>query len=409
MTYGVCLTHSDPLAQAALEQYLSVLGSGGSALVRPVAAYDGLEMVCQHVAALAGGPLLVTSMGGADPTKERPATGRGTDAVVAFHTSGSTGRPKCVVYDAATVRAHAAMIGRSLSLDRECRYAALTPCGFAYGLSIVHSHALTGVPVHFVVGGTAGLGEGLQDRRDVDTVYLLPQQATLLLGHADDLPSLRTIIVAGGRLAAATASALGERFPGLELVNMYGQAELGPRISTWRGPIADFSEGLIGQPVEGVEIELGPPDDRGRGELRVRTPYGMRHLLRAPYDDVVPGPAPDASHATGDYAVRVEAGFVHAGRADGFANVAGTRVDLDELTRTIERAVPTVAVRVRTRTSRVTGDDLVVVQVVPPGGTEHAAYDAVGLRRALHPVVGSLVSLLDIRLVDHLAVGEAGK
>ena len=93
-------------------------------------------------------------------------------------------------------------------------------------------------------------------------------------------------------------------------------------------------------------------------------------------------------------------------RADLVANVAGTKVDLRELAEHVEDRFATIAVRVTTRPSRVTGDSLPVIHIVPCTDTNYSAAD---VRRALRETWGSLATLAVVELVDHLALGEAGK
>jgi acyl-coenzyme A synthetase/AMP-(fatty) acid ligase len=401
-------THPDPVVRDALREHVGRWAEGWSVLVSPPTAYDGLARVRDHVVASSAAPVLVT---GLDGRREEHAGEGDGEPVLGFHTSGSTGSPKCVVYAATTNRAHAEMVARSLALDESRTSLALPPSQFAYGLSILHSHAVAGAPVHVVPTGPtpAPLAEALAAHPATDTVYLLPQQVTLLLAAADAARALRRVVVAGGRLSHLAASALAARWPDLELVVMYGQAELGPRLATWRGPVAEHLEGLVGQPVEGVRLALGDPDAEGRTELLAATPYAMRELWRAPYAEPEAGPAAGALVHTGDHARLTGRGWVHVGRTLAFANVAGTRVDLARLQECVEAAVPTVAVRLGTRRSRVTGDDVVVVQVVPEGGTAGATWTATDLRCRLSEDLGGLAALLDLRVVDHLEVAESGK
>ena len=156
----------------------------------------------------------------------------------------------------------------------------------------------------------------------------------------------------------------------------------------------------------GARLGLGEPDEQGRQPLLATSRYAAGHVLRAPYDAPEPGPSEDVLVPTGDLAELTEAGYVFRGRGGSFANVAGTKVDLAELTALTERTLPVVAVRAHTRTSRVTGDDVLVLQLVPAPAAD---LGTAAVRRALHPVLGSLVALVDVRVVTHLDVGESGK
>lgn len=387
---------------AALDTYLAAVASGCSTLVRPATAYDGLERVVAHVARASSQPLVVTDLAGPPQPVEPVAPAEGEipsgEPLLAFHTSGSTGRPKCVVYRRSVVDAHARVIAERLRLGEDgLTWVALPPPGFAYGLSIVHSHAVTGVPVSFL-DAEWGLPE-LPREADALAVYLLPQHVPVLLSA--DLPTsaLRRVLVAGGRLSGTGARAIAERFPHVELTNMYGQAELGPRLTTWSGPTAEFVEGTIGTPLPGVDLQV-----RG-GEFHARTPYAMSAYVPAPYDEVRPGPCTEFV-ATRDRGVDLGDGTLrHEGRADHVLNVAGTKIDVQVVRGLIEGAFAPIVVRVDARPARVGGDVVPVIQIVP--GEESVAKGAV--RRVLHTEIGSVAALCDIRIVDRLEVGESGK
>lgn len=397
---------------AALVAYQSAVDSGHSTLIRPSAAYDGLDAVIRHVAGLSGAPLVVTDLAGL-PSPARPLPcaqespslqHRAEEPLVAFHTSGSTGRPKCVIYRRSVVDAHARTIAQRLRLTEEAAtWVALPPPGFAYGLSILHSHTAVGVPVTFVKPEW-GLPDlpgkpGLRGDDDPLAVYVLPQHVPLLLSAGIPEGRLRHVLVAGGRLSGASARMLAERFPGLRLTNMYGQAELGPRLATWSGPAADFVEGTIGTPLPGVELQVQD------GELHARTPYAMEHYVPAPYDEMLPGPGAD-SVATRDRGTALPDGTLrHEGRADHVLNVAGTKVDGGHLAALVEREFAPLVVRVTSRPARVGGDMIPIVEIVP--GDTPVTRGAV--RRVLHTEIGAIAGLCTIEIVDELHLTESGK
>ncbi len=404
--------HRDPAADRALGDLLDALAASHSALVVPRQAYPGLERVVELVAGRSATPVLVTDLGGT--SRRVDGSGSACSAVgpvLGFHTSGSTGHPKCVLYEQSTVAGHADMVAGTLRLDASASYVALPPANFAYGLSIVTSHARAGVPVTFVTAGTSSgpLAEMLAAATSPIVLYLLPQQATVAVACAELLGAVSTMVVAGGRLAGRVAAAIAAINPHIELVNMYGQAELGPRLSMWRGPLADFTEGTIGHPVPGAELRLGPADEHGRAEILARSVHAMSGVIADPYDTVRPGPAGEPV-PTGDLAIAASAGasggLVHAGRTDRFANVAGTKIDLADLTEQVQRLASPLALRIATRPARVSGDQVLVIQVVPQPGHHVTAPD---LRRALRPVLGPLTAMADVHVVEHLALGEAGK
>lgn len=393
--------------------YLEALVAGESVVVRPTQPHAGLGAVVEWARRLSHRPVLVTDMDSeairVDPSRLLDAL---DEPLLAFHTSGSTGSPKCVVYRRSTVVAHARAIAQSLGLVADGTvYIALPPPRFAYGLSIVHSHHEAGVPVMF-----ADAAWGLPAVTDAATttdgplcLYLLPQHTPLLLSADVDPARVARIVVAGGRLSGGSAAALAQRFPQAMLTNMYGQAELGPRLSLWHGRPGDFVEGTIGRPLPGVDLQVRPRGDAGDpalGQIHAATPYAMWRHIPPPYDRVLPGPAADEHVPTGDLGLELPGGQLrHAGRADHVLNVAGTKLDVRALTRVVEEATQPVVVRVGSRPARVGGDVVPVVEIVP--GTTPAR--PAEIRRALHTEFGSLAGLCDIRIVDRLTLGESGK
>lgn len=391
---------------AALVAYQAAVASGHSTLIRPATAYDGLDDVIRHVARASSQPLVVTDLAG-PPRPVEPISPRSTSAaeanatqepLLAFHTSGSTGRPKCVIYRRSVVDAHARAIAARLRLaDDEATWVALPPPGFAYGLSIVHSHAMADVPVSFL-DAEWGFPDLPRDAGPLG-MYVLPQHVPVLLSANLPAEGLRHVLVAGGRISGTAARAIAERFPAARLTNMYGQAELGPRLSTWSGPAAEFVEGTIGTPLPGVDLQV-----RG-GEFHARTPFAMEAVVPAPYDAMLPGPGAEFV-ATRDRGVIAADGTLrHEGRADHVLNVAGTKIDAQVVRGLVERAFAPIVVRIDARPARVGGDVVPVIQIVP--GEETVRQGAV--RRVLHAEIGSVAALCDIRIVERLEVGESGK
>lgn len=406
---------------SALSAYIEAVCRGDTIIIRPSRPHDGFAAAAALVAGLSTRPFLITDLVAA--TEQRPGVVAGTDAIdeplLAFSTSGSTGAPKCVVYRRSVVTSHAQVIARALGLlDDGTRYLALPPPGFAYGLSIVHSHHEARVPVTFADAewGLPALSEMATRGKGSISVYVLPQHAPLLLSCDVASDRVSRVIIAGGRLSGVAAAALARRFPAARLTNMYGQAELGPRLALWDGPLSDFAEGTIGHPLPGVSLEVRatgstpsvPSRQRNgqEGELYASTPYAMWRHIPPPYEEVLPGPACDQHVRTGDLGtVLPDGAFRHSGRADHVLNVAGTKVDLRTLARLIENAFDPVVVRTTSRAARVGGDRVPVVEIVPGKVTPRPAQ----VRRVLHTEFGSLAGLCDIRIVDQLNLGESGK
>lgn len=425
MTPQTCVRHVDPEVSASYAAYTEALDRGASILVRPQEGFEGLDRVVDTVARMAAGPLLVTDLerSGHVVAQERetsvreaatPGSDRVGEALLAFHTSGSTGSPKCVVYRHEEVRSHARAVVDGLSLDDEFAYVALPPARFAYGLSIVTTHHLAGVPVTFAPTewGLEGVSQvAAADPRGL-AVYALPQHTPLLLASGLPADRLGRLIIAGGRLSGAAAGALARRFPAMRLSNMYGQAEMGPRLAMWHGSPADFTEGLIGRPIDGVDLDVaeGPGGPEGAsevGELVARTDHAMSWCLRAPYDRLEEFAGRREFQRTGDLGAHLPNGDLrHEGRADHIVNVAGTKVDLRRVVEIVQAVANPLLVSVGSRPTRVGGDAVPVIEIVPDGPAPRATAP---IRRALHTEFGSLAALFTLTFVDRPTVKESGK
>lgn len=405
-----CVRDLNAASAPALDSYVAAFRAGGSILVRPKAEFPGLTQVIESVGRLAVGSVLVTDLEG--PPHEQPAaSGTSDESVFAYHTSGSTGSPKCVIYRRAQVISHAQAVIDALGLGEEHAYAALPPMRFAYGLSIVTSHLLAEVPVTFIDAewGLPGLESVTATDERPLAVYALPQHTPLLIASSLPAHRLARLFIAGGRLSGASAAALARRFPAMRLTNMYGQAEMGPRLAIWEGDPATFVEGTIGRPIRGVHLEIatGTSDSPATGDLLARSDHAMSYCLRAPYTDLEEFAGRVGLVRTGDLGTALPDGTLrHDGRADHILNVAGTKVDVRRLMSIVQDVAHPLLLNVGSRPTRVAGDVVPVVELVPDGPTPSST---IAIRRALGAEFGSLAALFDIRYVDRLSLKESGK
>ncbi len=164
------------------------------------------------------------------------------------------------------------------------------------------------------------------------------------VGFADmDLPSLRYLTQAGGRLAPERVrayAALGRR-RGWDLFVMYGQTEATARMAYLPPDLADRSPASIGVPIPGGSFALEPipelplePGDHGVevGELVYSGANVMLGYATTPADLGL-GRTVDTLR-TGDVARRTADGLYEViGRRSRFAKVFGLRIDLDQVER----------------------------------------------------------------------------
>lgn len=330
----------------------------------------------------------------------------GPDELV-IETSGTTGEPKMVRYAKAVIRDCAIAIAKNIPLTADRTYVALVNPRFAYGLSIIHSHLLAGVPVRFLPAPVS-LDSWAQVRaalRPESSVYLVPHQSYLLSQDPHwsyDGPI--ELIFAGGPLSESMAANLRPIFPNATIVNMYGQAELGPRISIGRAPISEFREGVVGKPLPGVEVRFAEkPGSADDGTVEVASRYQM-----SAYFDVTGGPEqpPPRWWATGDVGGLTGDGELHiAGRAAPDVNFLGTRIALSHLRDVVRAVAGVLDCRIWAVEHPVYGQQpsIRVLIETPDSTTERR------LRRALAADVGSAASAMLISIVDVASLPESGK
>lgn len=285
-----------------------------------------------------------------DALEGRVDPGPGATASVKLHpdlglllaTSGSTGSPKLVRQSRTGVRANAESICDYLELDEKERPLLHLPMSYSYGLSVVHSHVVAGATL--VLTGNAVMEssywETLREAR-CTSIAGVPFHYTAIrrLGEAKlDVPSLKTLTQAGGRLDAKLVSYFAEwaERTGRRFVVMYGQTEAGPRIA-WLPPEKALSApDSVGVAIPGVTIEL--VDEAGAlvpegapGDMRVTSAAVMMGYANEPADLALPDELKGVL-LTGDIAVRGADGLLRiVGRSARMLKIYGLRVNLDEV------------------------------------------------------------------------------
>jgi long-chain acyl-CoA synthetase len=267
-------------------------------------------------------------------------------------TSGSTGSPHFVRQSYENIAANAASIVEYLGIDADERPITTLPMEYTYGLSIINSHLRAGATV--LVTSRALVEKEFWSffKRERATSFGGVPYTYAMLKRLRfvtmDLPSLKTMTQAGGRLApelhrelAEHAQAAGRRF-----FVMYGQAEATARMS-YLPPERSLEKcGSIGIAIPGGEFSL--IDGHGgaitqpevTGELVYRGPNVSLGYADSG-DDLGKGDENRRELATGDMAKRDADGYYYiVGRKKRFIKIFGNRVNLDEVEQLIQSAFP---------------------------------------------------------------------
>lgn len=258
-------------------------------------------------------------------------------------TSGSTGSQKYVRLSYKNIESNALSIADYLNIDATDRAITTLPLSYSYGLSIINSHLITGASLI------------MTDRSLFDRTFwtLLKENKATNFGGVPytyemlkrlrfnrmDLPSLRSITQAGGRLGESLhrefASICCEK--NIDFVVMYGQTEATARLTYLPPQYALKKAGFIGIPIPGGTIEL---IDNGGAEIReagvsgelVYSGPNVSMGYAEGRKDLSLGDERGGRLETGDIAVRDDEGFYRiVGRKKRFLKVFGNRVNLDEV------------------------------------------------------------------------------
>lgn len=291
---------------------------------------------------------LLAAPGGAGPELH-------PDLALLLTTSGSTGSAKLVRISRKNLDANAKSIAEYLRLTPEERPITSLAMNYSYGMSIINSHLLAGAPV--ILTGRSVLERPFWDlaaREKATSIAGVPYTYQMFqrVGLMDmDLPALRTLTQAGGKLPealhrtfAAWAAETGRSF-----CVMYGQTEASPRMGYLPPERAVDKCGSMGIPIPGGTFRLlgdGGADLQTpgqTGELVYRGENVAMGYARKP-EDLSLGDQWGGELHTGDLARRDEEGFYYiVGRKSRFVKLYGSRVNLDEVERLLSARFPEAA------------------------------------------------------------------
>ena len=317
------------------------------------------------------------------------------DLAVCLTTSGSTGSPKLVRLTLRNIIANAESIAEYLHIDANERPITMLPMYYSYGLSIINSHLLK--------GATILLTDKSYAQREFWN-FLRENEATSMSGvpytwemlrrlrfMRMDLPSVRTMTQAGGKLNAEIALEYirWAKTQNKQFVVMYGQTEATARMSYLQWERAEEKYASIGVAIPGGEFSLAED-----GELIYQGENVSLGYAECA-EDLMKG---DENHGvlhTGDMARVDEEGFYYiTGRKKRFVKVWGNRCNLDQ----VEQIVKSV-----TTSCACAGVDDKITIFTTTDGLEQEIKTLLSTKTGLNPVA------FQVKVIDAIPVKDSGK
>ena len=256
-------------------------------------------------------------------------------------TSGSTGSPKLVRLTQRNLRSNSESIAEYLHITALDRPVTSLPMYYSYGMSVINSHFIKGATL-LLTGKTVfekGFWDFVKDEHatSIAGVPYTYEMLKRLRFFKMELPYLKTMIQAGGKLNAAIVKEYVEyaRTNSKEFIVMYGQTEAAPRMS-----YLPFEKALEKYASIGIAIPGGRFCIRDVNDQEIETPDIDGELVymgdnvclgyAETLDDLIKG---DDNHGvlhTGDIARKDSDGFYYiTGRMKRFVKIWGNRVNLD--------------------------------------------------------------------------------
>lgn len=270
------------------------------------------------------------------------------DLALLLTTSGSTGSPKLVRQSYTNIAANAESIVKYLELDETERPITTLPMNYTYGLSIINSHVQVGATI--LLTQQPIIARPFWDffkEQEATSFGGVPYTYEMLMRirfFRMDLPSLKTMTQAGGKLSPELHKEFAEYAleKGKHFVVMYGQTEATARMAYLPYEKALEKYGSMGKAIPGGKFILG--DVNGNpitepnvvGELiyegaNVTLGYAEERA------DLAKGDERGGRLETGDMAQMDEDGyFFIVGRKKRFLKLYGNRINLDEIERMIK-------------------------------------------------------------------------
>lgn len=328
------------------------------------------------------------------------------DVLLCLTTSGTTGSPKLVKLTEDNLRSNAESIAEYLKITEKERAITSLPMYYSFGMSVINSHLIKGATLlltdkaviqreflNFLKEGKATSIAG------VPYTYEMLRRLRFL---KMDLPELKTMIQAGGKLNANIVKEYVEaaQISGKEFIVMYGQTEAAPRMSYLPFDKALEKYASIGIAIPGGKLSVRDVNDQEvtipntDGELIYEGPNVCMGYAEC-IEDLAKG---DENHGilhTGDVARFDSDGYFYiSGRMKRFVKVWGNRCNLEateQLVKTITTSCACVGV-----------DDKITIFVTTEGLEDK-------IKNYLVDKTGLNIRAFDVKVLDAIPTLPSGK
>lgn len=261
-------------------------------------------------------------------------------------TSGSTGAPRGVHLSLEALASGVEQIAETMQIGSRDRTLLTLPLSHSYGFdNAALMLARFGAPIIAAKDLTpTRLCRVIREQEPTvwpAIPFMLDVMSRSRGATAADVASLQLVISAGAPLPAATRRQFAERF-GITPRTFYGSTECGG-ITFDRLGRKDFSEGVVGTPLVGVQLTLEEAEAGGVGRVRVSSPAVGRTYLPEPSPELFGG-----SFLTSDLGRFDELGqLILLGRAGDVVNVGARKVypaEVESVIRQVEGVEDVVVV-----------------------------------------------------------------
>lgn len=326
------------------------------------------------------------------------------DAVLLF-TSGTTAAAKVVRLTHRNLVSNTDSIVSYLGLGRQDRMLVVLPLFYCYGLSLVHTHLRAGGSVSLCKSFVFPEAVLDQMEREGCTGFAgVPSTYQLLLRTSSfssrELPELRLLQQAGGKLSPTLVEELVKARPQSQLFVMYGQTEATARLSYLEPELTLEKLGSVGRAIPGVQLRV--LNERGNdvapgemGEIFARGANISPGYLDEPHESAAK--FPHGVLRTGDLATVDQDGLIYIlDRADDFIKSWGHRVSSQEIEACVLQMPDLVSAAAIGVPDQEAGEAISVIVTARPGSSV-SANDVLAFTRTRLPrhTVPKWVSITD--------------